>query len=106
VGAVFTTEHPGDSSATWIIVDYAPEKGQISYARVAVESHAGLIWVQCSDSADGHTLATITYSLTALGEAGNRFLAHLSESHYREWMSSWESAINRFLAHAGEGVRG
>src|SRR5437879_3949028 len=64
MGAVFTTQHPGEGLMTWIITQYEPASGQISYARFAPEGHAGLISVQCQASADGHTAATITYTLT------------------------------------------
>src|SRR5258708_169123 len=76
-GAVFTTEHPGEGLITWIMVQYELASGKIAYARVAPDSHAGLISVRCQESADGNTSATITYTLTALGDSGNNYLAHL-----------------------------
>jgi hypothetical protein len=102
IGAVFTTQHHDGGkgeTATWIVVDYAPEQGRIAYARVAPTSHAALLTVQCAKVPDGSTSANVSYSLTALGEAGNAFLAHLDEAHYRQWMSSWQDAINHYLQH-------
>jgi hypothetical protein len=103
VGAVFRTQHPGETEATWIVVQYSPETGLISYARWLPNSHAGLITVQCRPVDNGvehvATLATVTYALTVLGEAGEQYLTQLEESHYHAMLMGWENAINHFLQH-------
>src|SRR5262249_8588964 len=99
VGVVFTTEHPGESLTTWVIAQYAPENGLISYARFAQDSHAGLITVQCRQLEESLTNVIVTYTLTALTESGNVYLTHLDEAHYKGWMVSWETAIKHFLEH-------
>src|SRR5581483_10419967 len=51
-GSVFRTRH-GDRQTTWIVVDYSPAQGRVSYARLAQGSNMGVVDVQCSPIAGG-----------------------------------------------------
>lgn len=98
-GAVFLTRHPGEPVTIWTIARYEPDKHQISYVRVTPESRLAWVDIQCVGNEDGTTSATISYTFTALSELGNQFIEQFTEAHYREWMTSWEAAINHFLRH-------
>ena len=102
VGAVFVTQHQHDPLSVWVIAQYDPAQSLISYARVTPGATAGLIQVQCRAEGDGMTLATVTYTLTSLGEAGVQRLAAFTEGHYRHMMAEWEAAINACLERAGD----
>ncbi|HLY32339.1 MAG TPA: SRPBCC family protein [Ktedonobacterales bacterium] len=98
-GTVFITEHDQQPIGVWVMTLYAPERGVIGYVRVTPGITAGMIQVECEPDQGETTRATVTYTLTALSEAGNAAMADLTEAHYRHWMASWETAINHYLAH-------
>jgi hypothetical protein len=43
--------------------------------------------------------ATITYSHTSLGAAGDAFVASFTEDYYRQFMQDWEARMNHYLRH-------
>src|SRR6185437_14633732 len=45
-GSAFRTLHDGRET-TWIVVDYLPSAGRVSYARLVQGSNIGLVDVQC-----------------------------------------------------------
>jgi hypothetical protein len=99
VGAVFTTRHPGEADTIWTITAHDPARFHLTYLRVTPGSCVGLVDIGCDGAPDGTTHAAVTYAFTALGEAGNNFLAGFTEEHYQAYMASWETAINYFLRH-------
>ncbi len=106
VGAVFVTEHHGEHqyepTSVWVIAQYDPAQTLISYARVTPGVTAGLITVHCQPGDDEATLTNVTYTLTALGEAGEARLGAFTEAHYKQWMVEWETAINACLANMAD----
>lgn len=95
-GAVFVT-HPADEPETiWTVTRYDPAGGRIVYGRITPGSRAGQVEVACV--ADGEeTRARVTYTFTALSEAGNAWLARFTADHYAAYLSEWEAAINHHL---------
>ncbi len=88
-GAVFTTGHAGHNT-TWVMVDHRP--GCVRYARVTEGVTAGTVTVEVvADSdvdadadadADGQaTRVRVTYDLTALSAAGERWLAEFDAGY-------------------------
>ncbi len=107
IGAVFVTEHHGEHqhepTSVWVIAQYDPAQTLISYARATPGVTAGLITVHCLPGDGETTRAAVTYTLTALAEAGEARLGAFTAAHYREWMGEWETAINGYLAHMRAG---
>lgn len=60
-GSVFRTVH-GGRETTWIVVDYRPSEGRVSYARLAQDSNIGLVDVRCSAAAGGGTEVSALYA--------------------------------------------
>ena len=98
-GAVFTTRHADNTDTIWAITSYDPASFHIVYLRVTPGSRVGIIDIRCADAQDGTTHATVTYTFTALSEAGNTFLASFTDAHYQQEMAAWEQAINYALQH-------
>ena len=98
-GMVFTTGSPGEEQAIWTIIAFDAARWCISYLRVTPGSHVATINIRCEDNLDETTRASISYKFTALTEQGNDYVARFTGEHYREWMSSWEKAINYYLRH-------
>ena len=97
-GSVFRTRHAGRET-TWIVVNYQPAQGRVSYARLAQGSNMGLVDVQCSAAADGGTEISVRYTLTGLNPQGQAFVAEfLDPGHYGRMMEEWRAALGKALA--------
>lgn len=99
IGSVFLTMHADEPATIWVMTQYAPEIGQISYARTTPQIVAGMVTVQCAAEAPSTTYVRVAYRMTALSEAGNAFLSFFAQSHGPRWISSWESAIRHYLSY-------
>ena len=98
-GAVFLIGHSDQELSIWTVVRYNPAAFQIAYLRVTPGSDTARIEIACADSYDGTTRADVTYIFTALTERGNDALGKYTEAYFREWIASWETAINHYLRH-------
>jgi Polyketide cyclase / dehydrase and lipid transport len=92
-GVVFRTRH-GDVTTVWVMTHCEPGR-ELRYARVAPDDHAGTIAVALAPVADG-SLATVTYSLTALSDAGSRRLERFAAG-FPDLMTHWQTAIARAM---------
>ncbi|HEY7888680.1 MAG TPA: SRPBCC family protein [Steroidobacteraceae bacterium] len=98
-GSVFRTVH-GDRKATWIVVDYRPAEGRVSYARLVQGSNMGLVDVHCS-AASGGTQVSVRYTLTAVSSQGQAFVTEfLDPISYGHMIEDWRRAISKALAAA------
>lgn len=95
-GMVFVTRHIGEPDTIWTISGYQPERFFVRYVRVSPESRLGVVEVSCAAADAGKTKAIVTYEFTALSEKGNEFIDGFTEEHYRQYISEWESAINKW----------
>jgi hypothetical protein len=96
-GSAFRTRH-GGREAVWIVTDYRPEQGQVSYARLAEGSNIGLVDVHCSP-ADGGTEVSVRYTLTGISAEGEAFVREfLAPGHYEAMIAEWRSATSAVLA--------
>lgn len=96
-GAVFTTHLHGDAPTIWLITRYETAAHRIEYARITPGSRAARVLIACEAAVNGRTLARVTYEITALSEAGNRYVEGFTEAEYARMMAHWEQAINRRL---------
>lgn len=97
-GSVFRTVHDGRET-TWIVVDYRPAEGRVSYARLAQGSNMGLVGVQCTAAARGGTEVSVRYTLTGLNPQGEAFVAgFLDPRHYSMMIEDWRTSITAALA--------
>lgn len=97
-GSVFRTVHSGRET-TWIVVDYRPAAGRVSYARLAQGSNMGLVDVQCSVTSGGGTEVSVRYTLTGLNPQGQAFVTEFLEpGQYDRMIEGWRTAIGKALA--------
>ena len=97
-GSVFRTVH-GKRETTWVVVDYRPVEGRVSYARLAHGSNMGLVDVQCTPTAGGGTEVSVRYTLTGLDSQGRAFVTvFLDPAHYTAMIEEWRQAIGKALA--------
>lgn len=97
-GSVFRTRHGGQASV-WIVVDYDPQAGRASYARLVEGSNMGLVDVRCTDEGNGGSRVQVTYTLTGLGAEGEAFVSRfLAPEHYAAMLTDWQRALLAALA--------
>ena len=96
-GSAFRTRHNGRET-TWIVTDYRPAEGRVSYARLAEQSNIGLVDVICADSPGGGTDVSVRYTLTAVSEQARAFVEHfLDRDHYSQMIEEWRAAVTAAL---------
>ncbi len=98
-GTVFTTQHAGEPAKIWTIITYERERTHVAYFNVLPQSHTSRIDVACAPSGVRASTARITYTLTALTEQGNSYLATFTQEHYEAYIESWQTAITHYLLH-------
>jgi hypothetical protein len=99
-GSVFRTVHDGRET-TWIVVDYRPAEGRVSYARLAHGSDIGLVDVQCTTVPGGGTEVSVRYTLTGLNAQGEAFVSRfLDPKRYSRMIEEWRTSISAALAGA------
>jgi hypothetical protein len=95
--AFLTVSHEGRST-TWIVIDYRPSEGRVSYARLAQDSNIGLVDVICTEPAAGGTDVSVTYTLTPLCAGAEAFVRHfLSPEAYAHMIEEWRVATSAAL---------
>ncbi|MGO9955988.1 MAG: SRPBCC family protein [Solirubrobacteraceae bacterium] len=89
LGTVFETASHGP--LTWVVV--GRERGRsMKYAVVAPGIRAGTVEVVCVDDGSRATIATVTYDMTALSEAGELWLTEFAAG-YSAYLYHWGHAI-------------
>jgi hypothetical protein len=95
--AFITTAHDG-GTVTWIVTDYRPAAGRVSYARLVQDSNIGIVDVVCTEPAGGGTDISVRYTLTPVSEAGQAFVVRfLSDPHYTTMIDEWRVATSKAL---------
>ena len=108
-GTVFRTQAHDGRDTTWIVIDYRPAEGCISYARLTKDLNIGLVDIACCASASGGTEVSVRYTLTGLSWQGSTFVRDfLERRRYGSMMEEWRSAISAALVgarkRAGDGA--
>jgi hypothetical protein len=97
-GSAFTTRAHSGVETTWIVADYRPAEGRVSYARLAHGSNIGLVDVTCTE-AEGGTMVTVRYTLTGVSEQGRTFVREFLEpEHYSRMIEEWRVATSAALS--------
>jgi hypothetical protein len=100
-GSAFQTRSHTGQATTWIVIDYRPSEGRVSYARLAHESNIGLVDVVCTESTQGGTDVSVAYTLTPLhGEAGAFVDEFLDPGNYARMIDEWRMATSAALAQS------
>ena len=98
-GSAFRTRGHDGRETTWIVIDYRPSEGRVSYARLARDSNIGLVDVTCSESAAGGTDVSVRYTLTGVSAQGRTFVREfLGDARYRSMIEEWHAATSAALA--------
>jgi hypothetical protein len=98
-GMVFTTGHGADTTL-WSVADFDPLRHAARYVRVTPASRFGYVEVACEAAGSARTRVRVTYTYTALNEAGNAFIEQLTEESYREMIEEWRRLMTAYLERA------
>jgi len=80
-----------------MITAYEPENHFLQIVKLIPGIVAGKIEIRLAEAPHGAT-ADITYSFTALGPDGDRVVREFTQKHFDEFMLTWETELNHFLA--------
>jgi hypothetical protein len=98
-GSAFVTRAQSGIETTWIVADYRPAEGRVSYARLAQGSNIGLVDVTCTAADGGGTVVSVRYTLTGVSEQGQAFVHEFLEpQHYARMIDEWHVATSAALA--------
>jgi hypothetical protein len=102
-GSAFQTRNHEGKETTWIVIDYRPSEGRVSYARLAHGSNIGLVDVHCTEPQGGGTDVSVAYTLTPLDAKAQAFVDHFLEpQQYARMIDEWQAATNAALMRDGE----
>jgi hypothetical protein len=100
-GSAFETRNHQAHATTWIVIDYRPSEGRVSYARLAHGSNIGLVDVICTESTQGGTDVSVAYTLTPLHSEAEAFVDEfLDPPHYARMIDEWHAATSAALARS------
>jgi len=100
-GSAFRTKNHHGQETVWIVIDYRPAEGRVSYARLAYGSNIGLVDVVCTEPPAGGTDVSVRYTLTALSEEARSFVRDfLNPEHYSQMMEEWRAALNSLVSRS------
>ena len=89
-----TPSEPQD--AIWYMAQHEPASGLIEMLKVTPGVTACKLTISLRQ-VPGGSEATVTYSHTSLGEAGDKFVDEFTQEFYEGLMQEWESRLNHYL---------
>jgi hypothetical protein len=100
-GSAFVTTAGSGHTVTWVVTDYRPAEGRVSYARLVHDSNIGLVDVACTTARGGGTDVSVRYTLTPLSEAGRSFVGQfMTDENYTKMIEEWRVATGKALGLA------
>jgi len=101
---IFITPH-NDSDIVWIVTDFDMAKGHLEMFYLVPGVLVNKLEIQVTAITENKTKASLVYSKTSLGEAGDKILDEFTIEEYNTMMDSWEKAMNHYL-ETGEMLTG
>jgi len=95
-GAVFETAH-AHGRTLWLVTEYDPPR-RIAFARWQPDGLLVHIEIVLARRHTGGTAVGISYTFTAVTEAGASTLAAMGEEAWLENMRAWETHMNEWFA--------
>jgi hypothetical protein len=93
---VFVTA-AGPQEAIWMITDHDPAMHHLEIIKLIPGIVVGKIVIQLAAAPEGAT-AEISYTFTSLGPDGDRVVSEFTQKHFDEFMLTWETELNHFIA--------
>lgn len=90
-----TPAAPND--AIWYVTRHDPRSWSVEMIKITPGITACRLQIDLRPAAGGSE-ATITYTHTSIGPAGEQFVREFTEDYYRDFMREWEERMNRYLS--------
>jgi hypothetical protein len=93
---IFVTDD-GEHESTWFVTVQDLEQGRVEMIKHTPGMTCVKLCISLEPVNSAATRATISYSYTALSEAGEQELAAFTAKGYAVMMQAWEKAMNHYL---------
>ncbi|HEX5473936.1 MAG TPA: hypothetical protein VFX12_04660 [Vicinamibacterales bacterium] len=89
-----TADAHGES--TWVAIEHDPSRFVVRFVKTTPALAVTRVDIRLEPEGAG-TAAHVTYSWTALSEAGAAFVRDRTDEWWSGFMAEWEGSLNRFL---------
>jgi hypothetical protein len=96
-GCVFLSRQEGEKDTIWMITKRDVQTREIEFVRATPESRIARLTIVVNEKAAMVSKVKITYIITALCHAGNRFLDAFTVENFESAMKFWEASMNYYL---------
>ena len=96
LGCVFTSQSSGEETI-WLITKRDDARCETEFVRITPASRVAVVTVQIEDGGQQTSRVHISYTITALSAAGNKFIDKFSEENFVKDMQFWEATMNHYL---------
>jgi hypothetical protein len=96
-GCVFTSRSAGEKDTIWLMTKRDDTTCETGFARITPDSRVADVTVRIEDGGNHTSRVHITYTITALTEAGNKFIKNFTEENFVKDMKFWEATMNHYL---------
>jgi len=83
----------GAERTWWTCLDWEPEAHRVRYLRLTPDSRAAFVEVTCRARDARTTEVTVSYDVQALGEAGERYIAGMTDEAFAGMIGAWSALI-------------
>lgn len=87
----------GSTQAVWLVKKYDPADYLVQFYKVESGDKVGVITVQCIWLSETETRVEVTYKYTALGKAGEEFIATFDKGAYESFIGEWEELLRTYF---------
>ena len=96
-GCVFISRSEGEKDTIWLITRRDDQACETEFARMTPGSRVAHVSVRIEEDGKHISRVHITYAITALTEAGNKFIENFTEENFVKDMQFWEATMNHYL---------
>ena len=97
-GCVFSTPQKGEQDTIWVITKHDKVNYEIQFVRFTPDSRTCVLNISVEPLKKNTSSVHIEYAYTAISDAGNQFIAELTEERFLSAVKFWEKSMNYFLA--------
>jgi len=96
-GCVFTSKLPGEDLTIWIFAEHVPDR-RVVISRVTPDMMTILWEMDLSEPSPGDTDLAITWTVTGLSEAGNRFVDTMLDERFAGLTGMLKRCLDHYIS--------
>jgi len=90
-------------NSIWVVSNYDPNHFSLVMYKIAPEHTISKLEISLESASERATRANVSYEITAIDVAGDRFMEEFTTEWYKDFMLNWEKALNHYL-NTGEKI--